>query len=99
MKTLVVWFRNGALYNAKVCRPRSLKRIANQWNEYAQRWNQMPGELNIVGTISQAAVLNIMRPHTGLPKRAPAQVKAKIKLRRKKIQEFKMTTEVRGSVQ
>ena len=73
MKTLLVWFQNGRLYKSTVCGPRTLKRTANQWNEYAQRWNLMTGHVNLIGTISQAAVLEIMRPHEGLPKHTPKE--------------------------
>ena len=86
MKTLVVWFRNGKLYKAQVCGSRSLKRVANQWNEYAKFWSRANSqEINLIGTISQAAVLNIMRRHEGLPKHSARSVLQ----RQKKIREFK----------
>jgi hypothetical protein len=77
MKSLLVWFRNGKLYKATVCGPRSLKRTANSWNEYAQRLNRLPGQLNLIGVISQAAVLELMRPHEGLPNHTPPEVLAR----------------------
>jgi hypothetical protein len=77
MKTLLVWFRNGRLWKSAVCGPRSLKRMANQWNEYAQRWNQITKEINLIGTISQEAVLELMRPHEGFPKHAPPEILAR----------------------
>jgi len=79
MKTLVVWFRNGTLYKSKVCGPRSLKRTANQWNEYAQKWNRLPNQINLIGVISQAAILELMRPHDGLPKHTAPEVLARQK--------------------
>jgi hypothetical protein len=73
--TLIVWFRNEKLYKAQACSPRSWRRTANSWNEYAQLWNRRFGyEKNIVGIVSGSAVLEIMNPHNGLPKHAPKDV-------------------------
>ncbi len=72
---LVVWFRNGELYKAKACGPRSWRRTANQWNEYAQRWNRHFGyEKNVVGVISESDAEKLMRPHRTLPKHTPPGV-------------------------
>ena len=77
---LVVWFRNGKLYKALACGPRSWRRTANRWNEYAQLWNRRFGyEKNVVGVISEADAAKLMQPHDTLPEHAPPEVLRKAK--------------------
>jgi len=71
---IVVWLRNGELYKAQACGPRSWRRTANSWNEYAQLWNRRFYEKNVVGIISGDVVKNLLDPHNSLPKHAPPEV-------------------------
>jgi len=73
--TLVVWFRNGELYKAQACSPRSWRRTANRWNEYAQLWNRRFGyEKNVVGIISEADAAKLMQPHLTVPKHTSPEI-------------------------
>jgi hypothetical protein len=71
MSIIVVWLRNEKIYKAQACGPKSWRRTANSWNEYAQLWNRRFGyDKNVVGTISESAALKLVQPHTGLPTHA-----------------------------
>lgn len=75
MTYLVAWFRDGILIRSTTCKSeRSLNRIANSYNEYAQLWNSRFGKKkNIIGVCTGEELSKICTVHKGLPKHMPRE--------------------------
>ena len=72
---LVLWFRNGKLYKAQACSPRSWRRTANSWNEYAQLWNKrFEYKKNVIGVVPDEMCLALIQEHDGVPKHLPKEI-------------------------
>lgn len=95
MTWLVVWFKNGELHRTTVCRSkRTMTRIANSFNEYAEMYNRMTKSLNTVGVISAKDALDIISLHQGLPNHTPRE-----ELRKKRDMRHLIDLPVRTRVQ
>lgn len=72
---LVVWLRDGRLYKAHACSSRTWRRVANNWNEYAQLWNRrFERDKNVIGVINDEDVAMIFKVHKGLPRHTPKDI-------------------------